>query len=108
MHCFTESWEVACHAMEMGFYISFSGIVTFKSAKDLQETCKQVPLERMLIETDSPYLAPIPYRDKTNEPAWVSKVGEYIADLKGVSVEQLAEQTSSNFFKCFQIDRVIS
>ena len=81
MHCFTESYEVAKAAMEMGFYISFSGIVTFKSAKDLQETCKQVPLERMLIETDSPYLAPIPYRGKTNEPAWVSKVGEFIADL---------------------------
>jgi TatD DNase family protein len=105
MHCFTESTEVAKAAMEMGFYISFSGIVTFKSAKDLQETCKQVPLDRMLIETDSPYLAPIPYRGKTNEPAWVSKVGEFIADLKGVSVEVLAEQTSSNFFQCFHIDR---
>ncbi|MBU3590964.1 TatD family hydrolase [Polynucleobacter sp. 78F-HAINBA] len=108
MHCFTESTEVAKAAMEMGFYISFSGIVTFKSAKDLQETCKQVPLERMLIETDSPYLAPIPYRGKTNEPAWVSKVGEFIADLKGVSIETLAAQTSSNFFQCFHINRPIS
>ena len=79
--------------------------MTFKSAKDLQETCKQVPLERMLIETDSPYLAPIPYRGKTNEPAWVSKVGEFIADLKGVPIEVLANQTSSNFYDCFQIDR---
>jgi TatD DNase family protein len=105
MHCFTESYEVAKAAMEMGFYISFSGIVTFKSAKDLQETCKQVPLERMLIETDSPYLAPIPYRGKTNEPAWVSKVGEFIADLKEVPIEVLANQTSSNFYDCFQIDR---
>lgn len=105
MHCFTESYEVAKAAMEMGFYISFSGIVTFKSAKDLQETCKQVPLERMLIETDSPYLAPIPYRGKINEPAWVSKVGEFIADLKGVPIELLANQTSSNFYECFQIDR---
>jgi TatD DNase family protein len=105
MHCFTESYEVAKAAMEMGFYISFSGIVTFKSAKDLQDTCKQVPLERMLIETDSPYLAPIPYRGKTNEPAWVSKVGEFIADLKGVPVEVLATQTSNNFFECFHIDR---
>ena len=104
MHCFTESYEVAKAAMEMGFYISFSGIVTFKSAKDLQETCKQVPLERMLIETDSPYLAPIPYRGKTNEPAWVSKVGEFIADLKGVPIEVLAKQTSNNFYECFQID----
>jgi TatD DNase family protein len=105
MHCFTESYEVAKAALKMGFYISFSGIVTFKSAKDLQETCKQVPLERMLIETDSPYLAPIPYRGKTNEPAWVSKVGEFIADLKGVPIEVLANQTSSNFYDCFQIDR---
>ena len=108
MHCFTETTEVARAAMEMGFYISFSGIVTFKSAKDLQETCKQVPLDRMLIETDSPYLAPIPYRGKTNEPAWVSKVGEFVADLKGVSVELLAEQTTYNFFLCFQIDRAIT
>lgn len=105
MHCFTESYEVAKAAMEMGFFISFSGIVTFKSAKELQETCKQVPLERMLIETDSPYLAPIPYRGKTNEPAWVSKVGEFIADLKGVSIESLAKQTSDNFIQCFHIDR---
>lgn len=105
MHCFTESYEVAKAAMEMGFYISFSGIVTFKSAKDLQETCRQVPLERMLIETDSPYLAPIPYRGKTNEPAWVAKVAEFIADLKGVPLEVIANQTSNNFYECFQIDR---
>jgi TatD DNase family protein len=108
MHCFTESYEVAKAAMDMGFYISFSGIVTFKSAKDLQETCKLVPLDRMLIETDSPYLAPIPYRGKINEPAWVAKVGEYIADLKGISLETLATQTSSNFFECFHIDRDLS
>jgi TatD DNase family protein len=105
MHCFTESLEVARQAMEMGFYISFSGIVTFKSAKELQETCRQVPLERMLIETDSPYLAPIPYRGKTNEPAWVSKVGEFIAQLKGITVDSLANTTSNNFFQCFHIDR---
>ena len=105
MHCFTESLEVSKAAMEMGFYISFSGIVTFKSAKDLQETCRQVPLERMLIETDSPYLAPIPYRGKINEPAWVAKVGEFVASLKGVSVEKLANQTSENFFQCFQVNR---
>ena len=104
MHCFTESLEVAKAAIDMGFYISFSGIVTFKSAKDLQETCRQVPLERMLIETDSPYLAPIPYRGKTNEPAWVAKVGEFVASLKGVSVEVLANQTSENFFKCFHLN----
>jgi TatD DNase family protein len=108
MHCFTESTAVAKAAIDLGFYISFSGIVTFKSAKDLQETCRQVPLERMLIETDSPYLAPIPYRGKTNEPAWVSKVGEFVADLKGVSVETLGTVTSNNFFKCFQLDRARS
>jgi len=108
MHCFTESYEVAKAAMDMGFFISFSGIVTFKSAKDLQETCKQVPLDRMLIETDSPYLAPIPYRGKINEPAWVSKVGEFIADLKGVPIETLATSTSNNFFECFQLDRNLS
>ncbi|MBT8528170.1 TatD family hydrolase [Polynucleobacter paneuropaeus] len=108
MHCFTESLEVAQAAMEMGFFISFSGIVTFKSAKDLQETCRQVPLNKLLIETDSPYLAPVPYRGKTNEPAWVAQVGEFVADLKGVSVERLAKQTSDNFFECFQIDRSFS
>ena len=108
MHCFTESTDVAIAAMQMGFYISFSGIVTFKSARELQDTCKHVPLDRMLIETDSPNLAPIPYRGKTNEPAWVSKVGEFIAQLKGVSVENLAEQTSNNFFQCFHIDTSLS
>jgi TatD DNase family protein len=105
MHCFTESYEVAKQAMDLGFYVSFSGIVTFKSAKDLQETCKKIPLDRMLIETDSPYLAPIPYRGKTNEPAWVSKIGEFIADLKGVPVNVLAAQTSKNFYQCFQINK---
>jgi TatD DNase family protein len=105
MHCFTESYEVAKAAMDMGFYISFSGIVTFKSAKDLQETCKRIPIERMLIETDSPYLAPIPYRGKLNEPAWVAKVAEFVATLKGIQLEELAEKTSNNFFQCFHIDR---
>lgn len=105
MHCFTESLAVAKEAMNLGFYISFSGIVTFKSAKDLQETCKQVPLDRILIETDSPYLAPIPYRGKINEPAWVAKVGEFIAELKGVSIDSLAKQTSENFYQCFQLDK---
>ena len=108
MHCFTESLEVAKQAIDLGFYISFSGIVTFKSAKDLQETCRQVPLERMLIETDSPYLAPMPHRGKTNEPAWVSHVARYIADLKGVSVDDIAEHTTNNFFECFQLNRELS
>ena len=108
MHCFTESLDVARKAIDMGFYISFSGIVTFKSAKELQETCKQIPLDRLLIETDSPYLAPIPFRGKTNEPAWVSKVGEYIATLRGISIEELAKVTTSNFYQCFQINREIN
>ena len=108
MHCFTESLEMAKSAMQMGFFISFSGIVTFKSAKDLQETCKQVPLDRLLIETDSPYLAPIPYRGKINEPAWVAKVGEFIAQLKGIEIDALATKTSSNFYECFHIDRKYS
>jgi len=108
MHCFTESLEVAKEAIDLGFYISFSGIVTFKSAKDLQETCRQVPLERMLIETDSPYLAPMPHRGKTNEPAWVSHVARYIADLKGVSIDAVAKHTTRNFFQCFQVNRELT
>ena len=101
MHCFTESLPVAVAAMEMGFYISFSGIVTFKNAKDLQEVARHVPLERMLIETDSPYLAPVPMRGKTNEPGFVKHVAEYLADLKGVSVDELARITSANFHTLF-------
>lgn len=103
MHCFTESQEVADAAMALGFYISFSGIVTFKSAKALQEVARNIPLERMLIETDSPYLAPVPYRGKTNEPALVRHVAEFIADLRGISVEQVARQTSENFFQLFKM-----
>ena len=103
MHCFTESLEVARAAIDMGFYISFSGIVTFKSAKDLQAVALELPLERILIETDSPYLAPMPHRGKMNEPGFVPHVGEYIAKLKGIPVEQVAEQTSANFFKLFNV-----
>lgn len=102
MHCFTESWDVARQSLDQGFHISFSGIVTFKSAADLQETARKVPLDRMLIETDSPYLAPVPYRGKTNEPAWVRHVGEFIANLRGIPVAQLAEQTTDNFFNLFK------
>lgn len=105
MHCFTESYEVAKAAIELGFFISFSGIVTFKNAKDLQATCKALPLDRILIETDSPYLAPVPHRGKTNEPAWVSHVAAFIADLRGESVEHVANQTSHNFFQCFQLNK---
>ncbi|MBS0307901.1 MAG: TatD family hydrolase [Proteobacteria bacterium] len=105
MHCFTESQAVANAAMEMGFYISFSGIVTFKSAKELQAVALQVPLEKMLIETDSPYLAPMPHRGKTNEPAWVRHVAEYIARIKDVPLEQVGRQTSENFFTLFKTAR---
>jgi TatD DNase family protein len=105
MHCFTESLEVALAAIEMGFYISFSGILTFKSAKDIQSVAKALPIERILIETDSPYLAPMPHRGKTNEPAFVRHVGEYLADLKGMPVTQVQEITSNNFFELFKIAR---
>ncbi len=105
MHCFTESLAVAEAAMELGFYISFSGIVTFKNAKELQEVARVVPLERMLIETDSPYLAPVPFRGKRNEPGYVRHVAEFLADLKQVPVAELARQTSHNFFNLFGIHR---
>ena len=104
MHCFTESWEVAEAALAMGFYISFSGIVTFKSAKDLKDVACRVPLERMLIETDSPYLAPMPHRGKRNEPAYVRHVAEEIAALRGISLEQVGVATSRNFRDLFRID----
>ena len=103
MHCFTESLAVAVASMEMGFYISFSGIVTFKNAKELQAVAREVPLERMLIETDSPYLAPVPMRGNTNEPGFVRHVGEFLADLKGVPVQTLAEVTSQNFRTLFRV-----
>jgi TatD DNase family protein len=104
LHCFTESLEMAEAAIEMGFYISFSGIVTFKSAKELQHVAKTIPLERMLIETDAPWLAPVPYRGKTNQPAYVVEVAEFIAQLRGISVAELARITTENFYRCF--DRV--
>ena len=101
MHCFTEVQDVADAAMAMNFYISFSGIVTFKNAKDLKEVAKNVPLERMLIETDSPYLAPAPFRGKMNQPGYVKYVAEHIAELRGISVEEVAKATTENFFRLF-------
>jgi len=101
MHCFTEGWETAQAAMDLGFYISFSGIVTFKNARTLREVAKQVPLDRMLVETDSPYLAPVPYRGKTNEPALVRYVAEEIARLRGIDPAEVAEKTTKNFFHLF-------
>lgn len=103
MHCFTESLAVAEAAMAMGFYISFSGIVTFKSAKELQAVALAVPLDKMLIETDSPYLAPVPHRGRMNQPGWVKHVAEFIAQLKGVPLEQVARATTDNFFRLFKI-----
>lgn len=102
MHCFTETKAVADAAMDMNFYISFSGIVTFKSAKELKEVARYVPLNRMLIETDSPYLAPMPYRGKMNQPGYVKHVAEHIAELRGISVEEVAEATTANFFSLFK------
>lgn len=103
MHCFTETWDVAQVAMDLGFYISISGIVTFKNAVALKEVARQIPLDRLLIETDSPYLAPAPHRGKTNEPSFVKHVAEEIARIKGISVETVAEATSTNFFRLFGI-----
>jgi len=101
MHCFTESLAVAEAAMEMGFYISFSGIVTFKNAVALREVVAAVPLERMLIETDSPYLAPVPHRGRTNQPGYVMHVAEEISRIKGIPAEEVGEITSQNFFRLF-------
>jgi TatD DNase family protein len=103
MHCFTENWETAKGALDLGFYISFSGIVTFKNATELREVAKQVPLERMLIETDSPYLAPVPFRGKTNEPGLVKYVAEEIARQRGVPFEHIAAATTENFFRLFKL-----
>jgi TatD DNase family protein len=108
MHCFTESGEIARQAMDMNFLISFSGIVTFKNATAIKEVAREVPLENTLIETDSPYLAPIPFRGKTNQPAYVRYVAEEIARLKGISIETVAQATSTNFFQLFKAARASS
>lgn len=102
MHCFTESAEVARRAMALNFYISFSGIVTFKNAIELKAVASSIPLERLLVETDSPYLAPVPFRGETNEPAYVRYVVEELARLRGVDVETVARATSDNFFTLFR------
>jgi TatD DNase family protein len=102
MHCFTESWAVAEAALELGFYISFSGIVSFRSAKELKEVAKRVPLDRLLIETDSPYLAPVPHRGKTNEPGWVVHVAEEIARLRELPLATVEQASTDNFFRLFR------
>ena len=101
MHCFTESWEMAQQSMDLGFYVSFSGIVTFKSARDLQQTAQQMPLDRLLIETDSPYLAPVPHRGKRNDPSLVVHVAEKIAELRGITRDEIAQVSTDNFYKLF-------
>ncbi|GMU72328.1 MAG: hypothetical protein AMXMBFR42_17870 [Burkholderiales bacterium] len=95
---------MASAALDLGFHISFSGIVSFRNARDLHEVAKRVPLERMLVETDSPYLAPVPHRGRTNEPAWVVHVAEAIARLREADVAAIANATSANFFRLFRID----
>ena len=101
MHCFVEDWETAQKAMDLNFYISFSGIVTFNSAKELKEVAKRMPADKYLVETDSPYLAPVPFRGKPNEPAYVRNVAEHIAELRKESVEDIAKQTTKNYFRLF-------
>jgi TatD DNase family protein len=103
MHCFTEDWPMAQQALELGFYISFSGIITFKNAADLRQVVKQVPREKLLIETDSPYLAPVPHRGKSNQPRYVSHVAECVAELRGITPAAVAELTRENFYRCFPL-----
>ena len=102
MHCFTESQAVADAAIDLNFYISFSGIVTFKNAKELHEVARTIPLDRLLIETDSPYLAPVPHRGKLNDPSKVIHVAERIADLRGLTVAEVAKASTDNFFRLFK------
>lgn len=102
IHCFTETWEVARAALDLGFYISLSGIVTFRNAEALREVARRVPLDRLLIETDSPYLAPVPHRGRMNEPGWVRHVGEFLATLRGLEIDAFATATTDNFYRCFK------
>lgn len=102
MHCFTETLEVARGALELGFYISFSGIVSFKTAESLREVARYVPADRLLVETDAPYLAPVPFRGKTNQPAYVRHVAEAVAAARGETLEAVAEATTQNFFRLFK------
>jgi TatD DNase family protein len=105
MHCFTESLEVAREAIDMGFFVSFSGILTFKNARELQAVARALPLERLLIETDAPYLAPVPYRGRTNEPAFVIHVAGKLAELLGTSTDHIEAATTGNFLRCFNVLR---
>ena len=106
MHCFTDNWDMARQAIDLNFYISFSGIVTFKNARELKEVAKKVPLDRILIETDSPYLAPVPCRGKQNQPAYVRHVADYIAELRSLPVAAIAQATTDNFCRLFRHARL--
>ncbi len=101
LHCFTESWEMAKAALDYNFYVSFSGIISFRNAEELRQVARQVPLDRLLVETDSPYLAPVPHRGKPNQPKFVLDVAKCLAELRGMSLEALAEQTTENFQRLF-------
>jgi TatD DNase family protein len=103
IHCFTEDWEYAKKALDLGFYISFSGIVTFKNAQDIKDVAKKVPADRFLIETDSPYLSPVPFRGKSNYPIYVRYVAEHIAELRNTSIEEIAQLSSDNFKTLFKM-----
>lgn len=107
MHCFAEDWETAKRALDIGFYISFSGIVTFKNAADMREVAKKVPMDRLLVETDSPYLAPVPMRGKTNEPGFTRYVANTITDVKGIPIEEVERQTTENFFSLFKAAQAV-
>jgi len=101
LHCFTECWDMASQALNMGYYVSISGIVTFRNAENVRDVAKQIPMDRLLIETDSPYLAPVPFRGKSNEPSYLPSTAEFIAQLRGVSLEDLIAATTENFYRLF-------
>ena len=103
MHCFAENWDIAKRALDIGFYISFSGIVTFKSAREVQEVARKAPLDRILVETDAPFLAPVPFRGKQNQPAYVRHTAEFVAELREMDLEEIAEATTANFYRLFPL-----
>jgi len=108
LHCFTESWDMASQALDMGYYVSISGIVTFSNADNVREVAKRIPLDRLLIETDAPYLAPVPFRGKSNEPAYLANTAVFLADLRALSLDQLIEATTDNFYRLFPSARTSS